>query len=67
MAKFMVHLNAHACKSYTIEADSALDAYKTVMEEYADISEVEGSDWDYNEPGFVENKDTAEEFDINDL
>jgi hypothetical protein len=64
--KYTVHLNAMACASYSVEADSPKEAYEKVIESLACLSDIEGTDWDTDHPGEVSDDD-GNYVNINDL
>ena len=54
--KYTVHLNAYACVSYEVEADSPTEAYEKACEE-ASLSDVTGTDWDHKNPGEISDEE----------
>lgn len=50
--KYTVHLNAYACISYEVEADSPTEAYEKACEE-ASLSDVSVVDWCHENPGEI--------------
>lgn len=67
MKKFNVLLNAHGSASYEVEAENVEEAYQKVLHEIAALSDVEASDWDYDNLGEIIDLETNEITDINDI